>query len=261
MDDTNHWLEDRCARAFWDQHRALPYQELLQDTARWLDPKADQRWLDLGCGSGQLSALIWQKSEGRVKEIVALDCAAANAEAIERLAKRLDPTPLPGQLTFRQGNFSDGLEQFETASFDGIVSGLALSYAESRDLDTGEFTDRAYNHLLAELQRVLKPGGQLVFSVNVPDPNFWTVFWRSLPTGWRLSKPLKVLTNGLKMMRYGAWLRREARRGRFHFLSLTDINNRLASVGFRDMRFRLSYAGQAYVVGATRPAMALRRAA
>ena len=96
-----------------------------------------------------------------------------------------------------------------------------------------------------------------MFSVNVPDPNFWNVFWKSLPAGFRLSKPFKVLANGLKMMRYGAWLRRKARRGRFHFLSLTEINNRLHQIGFKDLRFRLSYAGQAYVVGALKPALSL----
>jgi ubiquinone/menaquinone biosynthesis C-methylase UbiE len=257
MDDTNYWLDDRCARAFWDQHRALPYQELLQDTARWLEPKAGERWLDLGCGGGQLSAVLWQRSQGQVAQIVAMDCAAANAEAIQRLERRLNPAPLPDQLQFRQGNFSDGLEQFDTASFDGVVSGLAISYAEHCDPTTGRFTDQAYNRLLAELHRVLKPGGQLVFSVNVPDPNFWSIFWKSLRLGIRLPKPFKVLVNGLKMMRYGAWLRREARRGRFHFFSLAEINHRLRGAGFREMRFRLSYAGQAYVVGAVKPSESL----
>ena len=60
----NHWLDDRCAEAFWDQHRARPYQELLRDTTTWLDPQPGETWLDLGCGGGQLTAALWKKSGG-----------------------------------------------------------------------------------------------------------------------------------------------------------------------------------------------------
>jgi hypothetical protein len=34
----NYWLDDDCARAFWDQHHAVPYQELVRDTSHLLDP-------------------------------------------------------------------------------------------------------------------------------------------------------------------------------------------------------------------------------
>ena len=64
----NHWVEDDCAKAFWDQKLALPYQELLDDTSAWLDPHKGERWLDLGCGGGQLTAQIWANSRGRVQE-------------------------------------------------------------------------------------------------------------------------------------------------------------------------------------------------
>ena len=67
---TNYWPDARCAKAFWNQHELPPYQELLRDTADWLEPTVGQRWLDLGCGSGQLSRLLWQKSRGQVEAIV-----------------------------------------------------------------------------------------------------------------------------------------------------------------------------------------------
>jgi hypothetical protein len=52
------------------------------------------------------------------------------------------------------------------------------------------------------------------------------------------------------MQRYGSWLQREARRGRFHFLPIEDILDRLRRVGFQEMQHQLSYAQQAYVVAA-----------
>lgn len=259
--DTNHWLDDKCARAFWDQHQALPYQELLQDTARWLDPQPGERWLDLGCGGGQLTAVLWQKSRGHVDEIIAIDCAAVNARALAKLQAKLSPRPRLRQIRFLAADFSDGLTSFLDDSFDGIVSGLAISYAESRDPITGRYTDEAYNQLLAEMHRVLKPDGRLVFSVNVPNPRFWKILWKSLRLAFQVSKPGKVLLNALKMQRYGRWLRREARRGRFHFFPLQEIVRRLAHAGFHDFKYRLSYAGQAYVVYAKKKAMVLEQVA
>jgi len=248
--DKNHWFDDRCARAFWDQRQALPYRELLKDTAAWLDPGPGEQWLDLGCGSGQLTLQLWNRSRARLARIVAADCAPANAEAIERLRGKLEPAPRHDQLVFRVADFSAGLPGFDAAAFDGIVSGLALSYAESRDPATGRYDDSAFNALLGELFRVLKPEGRLIFSINVPEPNFWAIFWRSLRRGLRIAHAGRLLMNICRMQRYGRWLKREARRGRFHFLPIDDLLGRLKTVGFEQLEWRLSYARQAYLIRA-----------
>ncbi len=250
-DDTNWWLEEKCAEAFWDQKLLAPYRELLQDTVERLDVQAGERWLDLGCGGGQLTAALWQKSVGRVGEIVATDCNPANAKVIGRLAEHLGAT---GKVRFETVNFSDGLGVFPDAHFDGIVSGLAISYAESQDPTTGRYTDTAYNQLLAELFRVLKPGGKLVVSVNVPEPRWGKILWLSLGR-LRVSKPLRQLMNGVRMWWVGRWLSREARRGRFHYLPQGEIQRRLTALGFGDFDCRLSYADQAYLFSARRPAV------
>jgi len=250
--DVNHWAEDDCAKAVWDQHLLPPYQELLADTLRGLDPRPGERWLDLGCGGGQLSAALWRLSHGTLAEIVALDCAAINAEQIDRLRARLQPRPGNDQLHFVTGNFSAGLPKFADNTFDGIVSGLAISYAEHWDESVQRYTDAGYDNLLAEIHRVLKPGGRVIFSVNVPDPRWGRIFLKSLGQGFRVSKPFRFLVNGLRMMRYGRWLKREARRGRFHYLPLPEIVARLDRLGFEGLKCRLSYAGQAYVIQAWR---------
>lgn len=245
--DTNYWLTDECARAFWDQHLAQPYQELLADTLAWLDPKPGEQWLDLGCGGGQLTAALWRAAEGKLARIVALDCAAANGEAISRLIRRLPAPPGPGQVVFHLADFSRGIPDLPPSSFDGIVSGLALSYAEHQDPQTGRYTDHAYNQIFRECRRVLKPTGRLVFSVNVPEPNFWRIVWKSLGTGLKIRRPLRTLRNVWRMQQYGKWLKREARRGRFHFLPQEAVIARLRAAGFGEIKCRLSYAGQAYL--------------
>lgn len=251
--DANRWLDASCARAFWDQRWALPYQELLRDTAAWLDPRPGERWLDLGCGCGQLSAQLWRQSASRLAQVVSQDCNPVNGEALAKLRTRLHPSPDPDQWVFVAGDFSAGLPQYIDGFFDGVVSGLALSYAESTDPVTGKYTDAAYDRLLAELRRVLRPGGRLVFSVNVPRPRFWLLFWKSLRAAVQLSKPGRVLLNSLAMLRHGRWLRREARRGRFHYFPLEEIVRRLEKAGFAEVQTRLSYAGQAYLLRAMRP--------
>lgn len=261
LQDRNHWLDPECASAFWDQHLALPYQQLLQDTARWLHPVAGERWLDLGCGRGELTGVLWRAARGQLAELVAVDCNELNEQAIARLRRKLTPPATETQIRFQTGNFSEGLPQFPDASFDGIVSGLAISYAESRDPATGKYTDAAYRRLIEDLYRILKPGGRVVFSVNVPEPRFWKIFWKSLRFGLRVSKPAKSLVNAWKMQRYGGWLKREARRGRFHFLPIEEISAHLTRVGFKGLQHTLSYADQAYVVRASKTAASSSRVA
>ena len=48
------------------------------------------------------------------------------------------------------------------------------------------------------------------------------------------------------MQRYGGWLKREARKGRFHFFPLGELLRRLGEAGFGPVEHRRSDAGQAY---------------
>src|SRR5207302_2421239 len=91
VDAVNYWPDDACARAFWSQRELPPYRRLLADTVAWLDPRPGERWLDLGCGYGQLTRTLWEKSGGSLAEVVALDCAAANQAAIEKLRRHARP--------------------------------------------------------------------------------------------------------------------------------------------------------------------------
>jgi ubiquinone/menaquinone biosynthesis C-methylase UbiE len=248
----NHWFDRRCARAFWSQHELPPYQQLLRHTIAWLDPAPGQYWLDLGCGCGQLSRALWDKSAGQLEGILALDCAATNAKALEALRASYSPPIAPERLRFQQADFSLGLVGLPSERFDGVVSGLAIQYAQHYCPRENRWTETAYDRLLTEVARVLRPGGQFLFSVNVPNPAWLRVAVHSLPALFTTRRPLRFLRNSLRMMRYGNWLTRESARGRFHYLPAERIQEKLLQAGFTQIEYRLSYSRQAYLFRARR---------
>jgi SAM-dependent methyltransferase len=250
--DENHWPSTKCAKAFWSQQHIPSYRQLLADTLAWAAPGPGERWLDLGCGGGRLTRGLWERSGGALAGVVGVDCAAANAAAFDRLRTTLRPAPRD-RVRFVCHNFSTGLGPFPAASFDHAVSGLSVSYADHLDADTGRWSEFAYDRLLAEVRRVIRPGGRFVFSVNVPEPSWFAVAWRSLPAVAGSRRPLRQVKNAWRMLRYGRWLKAEARRGRFHYLPADRVTGKLASAGWTAVAVRLSYCRQAYVFRATNP--------
>ena len=89
----NYWPDAKCAKAFWSQQEVRPYRRLLADTLDWAAPASGEKWLDLGCGSGPLSAGLWERSGGKVAEVIGLDCAAVNEQAYANLRATLAPPP------------------------------------------------------------------------------------------------------------------------------------------------------------------------
>ncbi len=248
----SYWPDTRCAKAFWGQHDLPPYQQLLADTLEWADPGPSEKWLDLGCGGGAISGAIWKRTGGTVAEVVGVDCAAANAVAYERLRKTLSPQP-GDRVRFACHDFSSALGLFADRAFDHAVSGLSISYAESFDATAGRWTTEAYDRVLAEVYRVIRPGGRFVFSVNVPNPSWGRVGRSSVLEILCSHRPLRSLKRSWRMLWYGRWLKREARAGRFHYLPADVITRKLSAAGFIRIGHRLSYCDQAYIFRAVKP--------
>jgi len=99
-----------------------------------LDPRPGQRILDLGCGTGQLTAEIARSGA----HVIGLDSSAGMIEE----ARRLHPA-----LSFESGNATT--LHFESA-FDGVFSNAVLHWVRE--------ADRA----VAGVCRALKPGGRFV---------------------------------------------------------------------------------------------------
>lgn len=242
----NYWPDTRCAKAFWNQYELPPYQELLRDTAARVNPRPGERWLDLGCGCGQLTKMLWTKSDGTLAELVGVDIAPINEQAYAKIRATIEPQPAD-VIRFVAADFSHGLPEWTDGSFDGIVSGLALQYAECFDEGRGAWTRDAYVRILAEAHRLLRDGGTFTFSVNVPEPAWGKVAWTALAGTFQANRPLHYLKRSFRIYRYGNWLKREARRGRFHYLPRDVIETLLTDIGFTDITATTSFADQAFL--------------
>ena len=104
---------------------------------------AGRRILDAGCGAGPISAIL----RDRGAAVAGFD---ASAKMLELARKRLGPdadlrmVDLAGPLPYGDGEFDD------------VIASLVLHYLED------------WTGPLAELRRVLKPGGRLIVAVDHP---------------------------------------------------------------------------------------------
>jgi SAM-dependent methyltransferase len=102
----------------------------------WLAVPPGGRWLDVGCGTGALSATILARA--RPSALTGLD---ASAEYVAHVAQGLPD----GRADFRVGDAQE--LPFAPASFDAAVSGLVLNFLPRPERG------------LAEMVRVTRPGG------------------------------------------------------------------------------------------------------
>lgn len=150
---------------------------------------AGRRILDVGCGSGPLSDAL--RDRGAV--VTGID-ASAGMPALARWR-------LGDDVALHVVDLSDRLP-FADGEFDDVVASLVLHYLED------------WGPTLAELRRVLRPGGRLIASVDHPfvaytiqDPRpdyfattsytfDWTFNGQSVPMRfWR--RPLHAMTDAL----------------------------------------------------------------
>ncbi|MGW1756725.1 class I SAM-dependent DNA methyltransferase [Streptomyces mirabilis] len=148
---------------------------------------AGRRILDAGCGAGPLSAAL--RDRGAV--VTGIDASAG----MLALARRR----LGDDVALHVVDLGDRLP-FDDDTFDDVVASLVLHYLED------------WGPTLAELRRVLRPGGRLIASVDhpfvaytfqEPRPDYsattsytfdWTLNGRSFPMRfWR--KPLHAMTD------------------------------------------------------------------
>ncbi len=102
-----------------------------------------QNWLDLGCGSGVITAELLKRGA----RVVALDGSPAMLNEARRTLKKNG-----GLVSFREGDVQD-LTWSDSSVFDGVLCSSVIEYVENPD------------ELIRESSRVLKTNGVLVLSL------------------------------------------------------------------------------------------------
>lgn len=115
------------------------------NTLSLFDEIGDKRILDAGCGPGKYAQILYEKG---AREVVGFDISSGMIDkARERNRDRG---------TFFVHDLSEPIPIADNQSFDYVLCALALHYLEDTSVAISEF------------YRLLKPGGQLIVSVEHP---------------------------------------------------------------------------------------------
>jgi len=227
--------------------QAKPYHNLISQIGDFIDPKANERWLDLGTGSGAIVDLIWRLTNGTVGEVCALDLTDVMLNHLRRRLPSFDPPVQDGQIVFMKHNLAYRLP-FPNEAYDGIVANLVLPYIEQHEGVKGR---DALESILRESYRVLKPGGVCVWSSPVHCVKFFNVFlasWKEIMN----PKRIKNLYYGPAILRYAKMIEKKGTLGQYTFLHDDELIRIMQKVGFSDIKTARSFAGQAVVVSGTK---------
>ena len=130
------------AGAMYDPYVGRWSRLVARELLKWLSIPAQKDWLDVGCGTGALSQIIFE--HGLPNAIKGID---SSADFVKYAKVHLERA----HVTFEVGD-AQALST-DSASFDVVVSGLVLNFVPEP------------RRAVAEMTRVARPGGELAACV------------------------------------------------------------------------------------------------
>lgn len=252
------WSDRLIPFAYQYQKEAKPFKEMMTVFGKQVLPQKDMTILDIGCGSGRIITLLIDDLKLDIKSVVGIDISKHALKYGEKNVNKIKPPFVNVKFIHADISSQDWADPLETESFDLVTAGLSIQYAQHWDKQTRQWTTKAYERVLQNIFALLKPGGQFVCSVNVPNHDFSVIAKASVKEIftplWKF--PFRVFV-AIIMVRQGKQLTKEANNGRFLYLPIEQVCNFLKAVGFQQINYTLTYRGLAWVISCFKPAQQL----
>jgi ubiquinone/menaquinone biosynthesis C-methylase UbiE len=164
---------DRVFAEFYDRMLAAAEKAGLADRRKELVSQARGDVLEIGAGTGL-------NLEYYGSDLASLTLTEPSEPMADRLRERADESDLKAEVVIV------GAEKlpFDDDTFDTVVSTLVLCTVDDPEAS------------VAEIRRVLRPGGQLLFIEHVRNEDHKSAVWQD-----RLEKPWKAVGNGCRCNR------------------------------------------------------------
>lgn len=235
--------------SFWNSYGKIyrnleastPYQIMLSDIRHIIKGRDNQNWLDAGCGPGTMIDVILSCVNG-YNSILGLDF---DGVMLDQATRRLANNP---NIEIQIGDLSGPLN-LKNDSFDSIIANLVLSYIII--FNNQHVGKDALVGVLKEMYRLLKKDGIIVWTTPVENVNFFKVFLAS----WRqVFNPLtpQYVYYGPQVLAYANKIQSKGKRHIYHFLPEEELMEIMISIGFSDVSIKKTFAGQAYLISATK---------
>lgn len=225
------------AQFYYYLERAEPYQKLMNDVAAFVPDEMNGRWLDMGSGSGGVVDIFIKKKLLPSFEVSATDI---DPTMIRHLEQRFAKVPF---VKTRMLDLAPPID-IPNNSLDGVTANLVLPYVTYHH---GEIGKKAFIDILKDVHKILRPGGVFIWSTPKKNVNFGRVFaesWKNVFDPRNISH----IYYGPAILRQALKIQRKGKIGLYSFLSRDELREVLAGIGFKDIIFKRSMAGQVDIV-------------
>ena len=253
------WTEQE----FWEEYaqiyknlqKGFVFSRLMGTIEDLIDFKQKDReylCLDVGCGPLNVTKVLLKKAQQQKIEkikVIAIDIVLKTArEALEKIELKDK-----NKIELIKTDISKPLG-FGNEKFDSVGANISLPYIVEFNGSRGK---SALKKVLEEMYRILKPGGQLIWSSPKKNAFFQIVFLVSIPSmlnfyEYIVHKDFTRILQAIKILSHGMEIQRKGREGIYTFLPVKEAIALMEEIGFNNIKTRRSVCQQIDVYSATK---------